>query len=217
VIVDSAEFADPGSRAFFGGGKYASAVEVPGVAPGRYQILAAINAVHTSARCQGDTDWSQVLALYDQLVRLDPSPVVARSPSTVPSRSRSLEGPEVGLAAVDRLEDALAGYHACHATRADLLRRLDRVQHSRAAYDRAIALAGNVAEIASLTRRRDQLAQAASESGARAGVAQRALLVRFLPDASNLQIARVDDLVEAVGNEPCCRQAEKPTAQPSRL
>ncbi|MGA8463026.1 MAG: RNA polymerase sigma factor, partial [Trebonia sp.] len=67
-----------------------------------------------------------------------------------------LDGPEVALAAVDRLEDKLAGYHLYHATRADLLRRLSR-QESRAAYDTAIELAGNTAEIAYLTRRRDQL------------------------------------------------------------
>ena len=63
----------------------------------------------------------------------------------------------MALAAVDRLEDSLAGYHAYHATRADLLRRLDRSQESRAAYDRAIELAGNTAETAYLTRRRDEL------------------------------------------------------------
>ena len=125
-----------------------------GVAPGRYQILAAINAVHTSARDVRDTDWSQVVALYDQLVRLDPSPIVALNRAIAVAE---LDGPDVALAAVDRLEDALAGYHAFHATRADLLRRLGRSQESRAAYDRAIELAGNTAETAYLTRRRDQL------------------------------------------------------------
>jgi RNA polymerase sigma-70 factor (ECF subfamily) len=125
-----------------------------GVAPGRYQILAAINAVHTSARDIRDTDWSQVLALYDQLARLDPSPVVALNRAIAVAE---LDGPEVAIAAVDRLEDKLADYHAYHATRADLLRRLGRSQESRAAYDRAIELAGNTAETAHLTRRRDQL------------------------------------------------------------
>ena len=125
-----------------------------GVAPGRYQILAAINAVHTSARDARDTDWWQVVALYDQLVRLDPSPIVALNRAIAVAE---LDGPEVGLAAVDRLDDDLAGYHAYHATRADLLRRLDRSQESRAAYDRAIELAGNTAETAYLTRRRDEL------------------------------------------------------------
>jgi RNA polymerase sigma-70 factor (ECF subfamily) len=125
-----------------------------GVAPGRYQVLAAINAVHTSARDIRDTDWSQVLALYDQLARLDPSPIVTLNRAIAVAE---LDGPEVALAAVDRLEDTLAGYHAYHVTRADLLRRLGRGQESRAAYDRAIELAGNTAETAYLTRRRDQL------------------------------------------------------------
>jgi len=125
-----------------------------GVAPGRYQVLAAINAVHTSARDARDTDWSQVLALYDQLVRLDPSPVVALNRAVALAE---LDGPEVALAAVDRLGLALDGYHAFHATRADLLRRLGRTRESRAAYDRAIELAGNTAETAYLRRRRDQL------------------------------------------------------------
>ncbi|PRX43651.1 RNA polymerase ECF family sigma subunit [Prauserella shujinwangii] len=125
-----------------------------GIAPGRYQILAAINAVHTSARDARDTDWAQILALYDQLLPLDPSPVVALNRAIAVAE---LDGPEVALASVDRLADRLAGYHAYHATRADLLRRLGRSQESRAAYDRAIDLAGNTAEIAYLTRRRDQL------------------------------------------------------------
>jgi RNA polymerase sigma-70 factor (ECF subfamily) len=125
-----------------------------GVAPGRYQLLAAINAVHTSARDARDTDWSQVAALYDQLVWLDPSPIVALNRAIAVGE---LDGPTVALAAVDHLEASLAGYHAYHATRADLLRRLGRNQESRAAYDRAIELASNTAETAYLTRRRDQL------------------------------------------------------------
>jgi RNA polymerase sigma-70 factor (ECF subfamily) len=125
-----------------------------GVAPGRYQILAAINAVHTSARDVRDTDWSQVVALYDQLVRIDPSPMVALNRAIAVAE---LDDPEVALAIVDRLEDRLSAYHAYHAARADLLRRQGRSQQSRAAYDRAIELAGNTAETAYLTRRRDQL------------------------------------------------------------
>ncbi len=125
-----------------------------GLAPGRYQLLAAINAVHTCARDIRDTDWSQVVALYDQLVRIDPSPVVALNRAIAVAE---LDGPEVALAAVDRLADKLADYHAFHATRADLLRRLGRGEHARGAYDRAIELAGNTAEIANLARRRDQL------------------------------------------------------------
>ena len=125
-----------------------------GVTPGRYQILAAISAVHTFARDARDTDWSQILALYDQLVRIDPSPIVALNRAIAVAE---LDGPQVALAAVDRLEPQLAGYHPYHAARADLLRRLGHSQQSRAAYDRAIELAGNTAETAYLTRRRDQL------------------------------------------------------------
>jgi RNA polymerase sigma-70 factor (ECF subfamily) len=125
-----------------------------GEAPGRYQILAAINAVHTSARDVRDTDWSQVVALYDQLVRLDSSPIIVLNRAIAVAE---LDGPEVALAAVDGLAGRLAGYHAYHAARADLLRRLGRRQQARAAYRKAIELADNTAEIASLTRRREEL------------------------------------------------------------
>ncbi|WP_026851208.1 RNA polymerase sigma factor [Glaciibacter superstes] len=125
-----------------------------GMAPGRYQILAAINAVHTSARDIRDTEWSQVVALYNQLVSLDPSPIIALNRAIAVAE---LDGPEVALAIVNRLEVDLAGYHAYHATRADLLRRLGRSLESRTAYDKAIELAGNSAEAAYLSRRRDQL------------------------------------------------------------
>jgi RNA polymerase sigma-70 factor, ECF subfamily len=127
-----------------------------GVAPGRYQILAAINAVHTSAGDASETDWSQVVALYDQLARLDPSPVVTLNRAVAVAE---LDGPEVALGIIDRVGDKLAGYHAFHATRADLLRRLGRTMESREAYGRAIDLAGNTAESAYLARRRDELAE----------------------------------------------------------
>jgi RNA polymerase sigma-70 factor (ECF subfamily) len=143
------------------------AAAAAGVAPGRYQILAAINAVHTSARDARDTDWSQVVALYDQLIRVDASPIVALNRAIAVAE---LDGPQVALATVDRLADALAGYHAYHATRADLLRRLGRGQQSRAAYDKAIELAANTAETAYLRRRRDQLGVAPlPERGDRGG------------------------------------------------
>ena len=123
-------------------------------APGRYQILAAINAVHTSARDIQDTDWTQVVALYDQLVRLDPSPVIALNRAVAVAE---LDGPDVALASVECLEEQLISYHAYHATRADLLRRLGRNVQSREAYDNAISLAGNSAETAYLRRRREEL------------------------------------------------------------
>jgi len=125
-----------------------------GEPPGRYQILAAINAVHTSVRDARDTDWSQIVALYDQLVRLDPSPIVALNRAVAIAE---LDGPDVAMAIVDPLQVELVDYHPYFAVRADLLRRLGRSEESRAAYDRAIALAGNTAETAYLTRRRDQL------------------------------------------------------------
>ncbi len=124
-----------------------------GEAPGRYQVLAAINAVHTSSPSALDTDWSQIVALYDQLVRLDPSPVVALNRAIAIGE---LDGADVALALVDGLA-SLDGYHPYHATRAELLRRASRDSESRDAYDRAIELAGNTAESAYLRRRRDEL------------------------------------------------------------
>ncbi|WP_246142752.1 RNA polymerase sigma factor [Nocardioides rubriscoriae] len=120
--------------------------------PGRYQLLAAVNAVHTDARSAADTDWAQVAALYDRLAVIDPSPVVQLNRAIAVAE---LDGPEVGLALVDRLP--LEGYHPWHATRADLLRRLGRSAQARAAYDAALALIDNPAETAYLTRRRSEV------------------------------------------------------------
>ncbi|GAB3927544.1 RNA polymerase subunit sigma-24 [Microlunatus endophyticus] len=125
-----------------------------GIPPGRYQILAAINAVHTDAADARDTDWSQIVALYDQLLRIDPSPIVALNRAVAVAE---LDGPEVALSLVDRLDPSLGRYHAYHVTRAELLRRLGHSQESRAAYDTAIGLVGNSAETAYLSRRRAQL------------------------------------------------------------
>jgi RNA polymerase sigma-70 factor, ECF subfamily len=120
--------------------------------PGRYQVLAAINAVHTDAPAAADTDWSQVVALYDQLTRIDPSPIVALNRAVAVAE---LDGPGVALALVDRLP--LSGYHPWHATRADLLRRLGRSAEAARAYDAAIAATQNSAERAYLSRRRGEL------------------------------------------------------------
>lgn len=120
--------------------------------PGRYQVLAAINAVHTDAPTAVDTDWSQVVALYDQLTAIDPSPIVALNRAVAIAE---LDGAEVALAIVDGLP--LASYHAWHATRAELLRRLGRGTEAAAAYDAAIAATGNSAERSYLTRRRGEL------------------------------------------------------------
>lgn len=123
--------------------------------PGHYQLLAAVNAVHTDAVTAADTAWDQVLALYDRMMVATPTPVVALNRAVALAE---VSGPAAGLAEVDGLADALDGYHPFHATRADLLRRLDRPDEAAAAYDRAVALAGNPAEIALLTRRRQALA-----------------------------------------------------------
>ena len=129
-------------------------VAAGGERPGRYQLQAAINAVHTDAPSARDTDWSTIVALYGRLSLLDPSPIVRLNRAVAVAE---VDGPAVGLAEVDRLGEVLDGYHAFHAARADLLRRLGRSSESRAAYERAIGLAGNEAELAYLTRRRDQL------------------------------------------------------------
>jgi RNA polymerase sigma-70 factor (ECF subfamily) len=120
--------------------------------PGVYQLQAAVNAVHCTARTSAETDWGQIALLYAQLYAVSPSPIVALNRAVAIAE---LDGPAVGLAEVDRL--ALESYHPWHATRAELLRRLGRAGESRAAYDAALALTDNPAETAYLTRRRDEL------------------------------------------------------------
>ncbi len=117
--------------------------------PGPYQIQAAINAVHTD----GDaTDWVQVLALYDQLLRINPTPIVALNRAVAVAE---VHGPAQALADIEDLD--LPGYHLLPATRADLLARLDRDAEARDAYDEAIALATNDTERAFLEARRSRL------------------------------------------------------------
>ncbi|MFG3298403.1 RNA polymerase sigma factor [Micromonospora chersina] len=120
--------------------------------PGPYQIQAAINAVHSDAATAADTDWRQILALYDQLVAHAPGPVVALNRAVALAE---VAGPAAALAEVDRLD--LPGYHVLHAVRADLLRRLDRPADAVAAYDAAIARTDNTAEREFLRRSRDLL------------------------------------------------------------
>ena len=113
--------------------------------PGPYQIQAAVAAVHSGARSAADTDWGQILALYDQLMALAPTAVVALNRSVAVAEVR---GPAAALAEVDRLD--LPGYHLLHATRADLLARLEQPAEAAQAYRRALELAGNAAERAFL-------------------------------------------------------------------
>jgi RNA polymerase sigma-70 factor (ECF subfamily) len=120
--------------------------------PGPYQLQAAINAVHSDAPAAAATDWGQILALYDQLLALAPSPVVALNRAVAVAE---VEGPEAALALVDGLD--LDGYRLFHAIRADLLRRLGRDAEAVAAYEAAIARTGNATERAFLERRRRAL------------------------------------------------------------
>jgi RNA polymerase sigma-70 factor (ECF subfamily) len=122
--------------------------------PGPYQIQAAINAVHSDAPSAASTDWAQILALYDQLLAIAPSPVVALNRAVALAE---VAGPEVALAEVDGLE--LETYHPFHVTRAEFLARLGRGDEARAAYDRALACALNSAERSHLERRRRELEQ----------------------------------------------------------
>jgi RNA polymerase sigma-70 factor (ECF subfamily) len=119
--------------------------------PGPYQIQAAINAVHSDARVAAETDWGQILALYDQLYELTPTPVVALHRAVALGE---VEGPEVALAKVDDLAGRLDDYHLLHAIRADLLRRCARRDEALAAYDQALARTSNQAEAAFLTHAR---------------------------------------------------------------
>jgi RNA polymerase sigma-70 factor, ECF subfamily len=120
--------------------------------PGPYQIQAAINAVHSDAASAAETDWGQIVALYDQLMAVAPSPVVALHRAVAVAE---VSGPAAGLALIDGLE--LSRHHLFHAVRADLLRRLGRRDEAVMAYDAAIALAGNDADRTFLRRRRESL------------------------------------------------------------
>ena len=120
--------------------------------PGPYQIQAAINAVHADASRAEDTDWRQILALYDLHVSVAPSPIVALHRAVAVAE---VEGPEAALAIVDAL--GLERHHVYHAVRADLLRRLARDAEAALAYDAAIARTGNAAERDFLERSRPRL------------------------------------------------------------
>jgi len=120
--------------------------------PGPYQLQAAINAVHSDAPTAARTDWAQILALYDQLIAVTPTPVVALNRCVAVAE---VSGPAAALELADQL--GLDGYHLFHSTRADLLRRLGRRDEATAAYDAAIARTANEAERSFLRQRRDSL------------------------------------------------------------
>jgi RNA polymerase sigma-70 factor (ECF subfamily) len=120
--------------------------------PGPYQIQAAIQAVHSDASSTAETDWRQIVVLYDQLSALSPGPVVALNRAVAVAE---VDGPAAALELVNAIE--LGRYHVYHAVRADLLRRLGRPDDAARAYDKAIELAANARERDFLIRRRRQL------------------------------------------------------------
>jgi len=120
--------------------------------PGQYQVQAAIAAIHAEAKTSADTDWVEIAALYGELVRLTPTPVVALNHAVAIAMAN---GPEEGLARIDRLNDfrPLNTYALYHAARADLLRRLGRQPEAREAYEQALGLTSNRVEQAYIRRR----------------------------------------------------------------
>ena len=120
--------------------------------PGRFTLQAAIAALHAQAPSYDATDWPQIVALYDELLRVWPSPVVALNRAVAVSM---VDGPAAALAEVEALagDERLAGYRYLPATRADLLRRLGRHAEAADAYRAALALSDNAAEQEFLTER----------------------------------------------------------------
>ena len=125
--------------------------------PGPYQVQAAINAVHSDARIAADTDWMQIVALYDQLMAMSPSPVVALNRAVAVAE---VNGADAGLALLDALD--LDDHHLFHAIRADLLRRVGRTEDAAMAYAAAIARTDNLREREFLQRSRDALSRPTS-------------------------------------------------------
>lgn len=121
-------------------------------APGPYQVQAAINAVHSDAATADDTDWKQILTLYDQLFALQPTAVVALNRAVAVAE---VSGPAVALSLVDGLD--LQGYQPFHAVRAELLARAGRFPEARSAFDAALTLTASDLEREHLTRRREAL------------------------------------------------------------
>jgi RNA polymerase sigma-70 factor, ECF subfamily len=122
--------------------------------PGQYQIQAAINAAHSDAPSAAATDWSQIVQLYDQLLVITPSPVVALNRAIALAE---LEGPEPALALVDPLALDLDTYHLFHVTRGELLARCHRYDEAGREYERALALATNTTEHALIEKKRQSL------------------------------------------------------------
>ena len=119
---------------------------------GSFELQAAIAAVHCQAARAEDTDWPQIVQLYDLLERLDPSPIVSLNRAVAVAM---VEGPETGLALIDALAESgdLDNYHLLHAARADMLRRIGSAAEAVKSYERALALVSNESERRFLERR----------------------------------------------------------------
>ena len=126
--------------------------------PGLYQIQAAIGALHAQAERAEDTDWVQISALYGELLRLTPSPVIELNRAVAVAMA---DGPLQGLALLDRSElgKALSEYYLFHAARADLLRHAGRLSEASSVYVRALGLCHNERERAFLLRRLDEISE----------------------------------------------------------
>jgi RNA polymerase sigma-70 factor (ECF subfamily) len=124
---------------------------------GAYTLQAAIAAVHCEAPAPRETDWGEIVGLYDALLRLEPSPVVALNRAAAVAMR---DGPEAGIALIEPLigQGGLGGYHLAHAAKADLLRRLDRLPEAKASYEAALALARQEPERRFLKRRLTEIA-----------------------------------------------------------
>jgi RNA polymerase sigma-70 factor (ECF subfamily) len=124
--------------------------------PGPYQLQAAIAAVHSHAETAAETDWREIAALYRELLRISPSPVVALNHAVAVAMS---EGLEAGLKLVEQAGQSgeLRDYHLFHAARADLLRRLGKKTEAASAYEQALRLAANAVEKEFLKRRLDEV------------------------------------------------------------
>jgi RNA polymerase sigma-70 factor, ECF subfamily len=123
---------------------------------GAYTLQAAIAAVHAESSSLASTDWRQITLLYDQLLRIQPSPVVELNRAVAVAMC---EGPEQGLALIDELlaREQLSGYHLAHSARADMCRRLGRIPEARASYEKALALASQECDRRFLARRLAEL------------------------------------------------------------
>ena len=123
---------------------------------GAYTLQAAIAAVHAGSSSAASTDWGQIALLYDQLLQIQPSPVVELNRAVAVAMC---DGPEHGLRLIDDLltREQLSQYHLAHSARADMYRRLGRIGEARASYEKALALAQQEPERRFLSRRLEEL------------------------------------------------------------